>query len=103
MPISSVSSQALQTMPGASAFSGSSYSAEPVTSDDPSVLTQQEKTVQSEIAQLQQNHGDTRTIEALNQELQTIQQDLRQARSQPTTADAAQIAAAQPAGLDIRA
>jgi hypothetical protein len=40
-----------------SASNAVSYSASPVTSNNPAILTQQEKTVQNEISQLQQSHG----------------------------------------------
>ena len=60
-----------------SSSTSTSYPTTPVTSDNPTVLTQQEKSVQNEIAQLQQNHGSAQNIQQLNQELQEIQKQIK--------------------------
>jgi hypothetical protein len=44
-----------------------------ITSNDPTVLTQQEKRIQSQISQLPRQSGNSHQIQKLNQALQSIQ------------------------------
>lgn len=108
-PVQNQVSQFTQSVSSASLSSAStSYPVTPVTSNNPTVLVQQEKTVQSEIAQLQQKHGSAQNIQRLNQELQEIQKQIKAGSS--ATQAATQVAEQQPSTsisssnvLDIRA
>jgi N-acetylmuramoyl-L-alanine amidase CwlA len=108
MPISPISSQINQFTQSASASTSSasnssSVSAAPVTSSNPTVLTQQEKTVQNQIAQLQRNHGSAQNIQSLNQELQTIQKQLQKASFTATQSENQQVAIPKSTNLDVEA
>jgi DNA-binding protein H-NS len=103
-PISSQVSSFIQSVSAASSTSDTtSFSSTPVTSSNPVILTQQEKTVQNEISQLQQSHGSNQDIQNLNQELETIQKDLQNANSTTNELATQQTAAAGLNALDVKA
>ena len=103
MSISSVSNQVnalTQSLSSTSSDSSSgSVAATSVTSNDPAVLMQQEKTVQSEITQLQQSSGSSEKIQSLKQELQAIQQRLQEIGFSADTA----VSASKASVLDVKA
>jgi hypothetical protein len=105
MAISPISNQVSQFTQNASASTSNSNSvpATPVTSSNPTVLTQQEKTVQSQIAQLQRNHGSAQNIQSLNLELQTIQKQLQKASSTASQAAEQQEVPTKSSNLDVKA
>jgi hypothetical protein len=103
MTVSPISNQVKQSVPTISASSSTSTSTTPVTSNNPTVLTQQEKTVQNEILQLQQSHGSSKNIQNLNQELQTIQKQLQRVSATATPAVDTQVVTPKSSSMDIKA
>ena len=108
-PVQNQVGQFTQNVSSATSSSEStSYPATPVTSNNPTVLAQQEKTVQNEIAQLQQSHGSAQNIQQLNQELQAIQKQIKAGSSTTQAASGAAeqqapIAASNSNVLDVKA
>jgi hypothetical protein len=75
MPIALINNQVNQS---AQPNQASSAKIPSITSNDPTILTQQEKTIQNQISQMQKQSGSSQQIQKLNQALQSIQQRLRQ-------------------------
>ena len=99
-----VQNQANQSVSSASSSSATtSYPATPVTSTNPTVLAQQEKTVRNEIAQLQRNHGSTQNIQQLNQELQQIQKQIKAGSSATQATEQPSAPASSSNVLDVKA
>jgi uncharacterized membrane protein YccC len=103
-PISNQVNNFIQKVSASSSTSDqASISSTPVTSNNPTILTQQEKTIQNEIAQLQQSHGSAQNIRNLNQELQTIQKQLQKVSTTSTQSASQQTITSKSTNLNVKA
>jgi hypothetical protein len=102
-PISNQVNNFIQKVSASSTSDQTSISSTPVTSNNPTILTQQEKTIQNEIAQLQQSHGSAQNIQNLNQELQTIQKQLQKVSTTSTQSANKQTVTSKSTNLNVKA